>query len=160
MSATPIFFRGVFKWLMLFAGLVWLWTIALIFAWPWDKDGRWSPELRVAAVCADKEICSVAYGDLAAARAKGTFSTLTVVGDHGERHEGDAWLRWETAAGQPWQYEVKRSSWHFETVVRYRLDGETPVLVEKRHIDTQLFIFALPLAAFTLLGLRLRKLRG
>jgi hypothetical protein len=159
MAAKPEYFRSIFNSLMLFAMLVWLWTIALIFSWPWDKSGQWAPDLRVAAACANNEVCSVPYGELAAAKAKGSFTTLALTGESGEKHEGDAWLRWEKVTGQAWQYEVKRSSWHYETVVRYRLEGETPVLVQKRNIDTQLFIFALPLAAFTMLGLRLRRLR-
>ena len=78
----------------------------------------------------------------------------------GEIADPDAYLRWETATGKPWQYEASLSSWHFMTTVRYKLNGEIPELVGYRHYDGEVFFYALPAALFMLIGIYLRKLRG
>lgn len=157
--ASASAFRSVFAWMMIFVGVFWAWTVALMIAWPYDKDGKWSPEMRVLAVCANKEPCSVAYGDLAKAKAEGKYLTLTPPEPVGEVQEPDAWIRWRTETGQPWQLEVKRSSWHFESVTRYRLENDTPVLVQARNVDSNVLIYALPLAVFSLSGLFFRRFR-
>ena len=156
---SPTTFRTIFGWMMVFAAMTWLWTIALIFSWPWDKDVRWEPDMRLVAVCAGNEACSVSYGELAAAKAKGVYSSLEPAEAKGEVMEADAWLRWERETGKPWQYEVTRSSWDFESKIRYRFDGETPVLVAKRDVGSKPFLFALPLALFTVIGLFFRRFR-
>lgn len=157
-SATA--FRKIFAYMMGFVALSWVWTVALILAWPNEKNPAWEPDFRLVAVCANGEACSVPYGQLAEVRSAGTVKTMTPPEPIGEVAESDAWLSWKTATGKPWQYEVKRSSWNFETTVRYRFDGETPVLVELHRYDTKLFLYALPLALFTLAGIFFRTLRG
>jgi hypothetical protein len=36
-------FARVFKWLMIYCVLVWMWGLALMAAWPWEKGGEWLP---------------------------------------------------------------------------------------------------------------------
>lgn len=153
-------FSRIFVAMMIFCGLVWIWTVALIIAWPWEKNGAWKPEFRLAAVCAKDEACSVPYGRLAEAKARGTFTSLVPAADNGEVQEPDAWVRWQKVAGKPWQIESKASSWHFQTTIRYRLDGDTPVLLESQEVNAKVLYYGMALAAFSLLGLYLRKLRG
>ena len=70
------FFAQVFLALMIFCGLVWIWTVAFIIGWPWEKSGDWQPEFRVVAVCGDQgDFCGIPYGELEDARAKGLFKT-------------------------------------------------------------------------------------
>lgn len=155
-------FRKIFAGLMVFVGVFWAWTVGLMVAWPWTKDGTWRQELRVLAVCADKAPCSVAYGDLASAKAAGKYSALLLPAEGGEAQDDDAWARWTVETGRPWQIEMKRSSWHFETSVRYRFEGadrETPVLVETRSVDGRVMFYALPLALFTMVGIFFRRFR-
>lgn len=156
---TATAFRSIFGWLMGYVALIWVWTVALMIAWPSDQTSKWEPDYRVLAVCADKEPCSVPYGELAEARAKGRFTSLVPPEPVGEVVESDAWLRWKTVTGKPWQYEVTRSSWHFQTTVRYRLEGDTPVLSEVNHYDAKVMLYAFPLAFFTLVGLAFRGRR-
>jgi hypothetical protein len=146
-------FRTIFGWLMGYVGLVWICTVALMTGWPSERTSQWEPDFRLVATCADGEACSVAYRQLADAGAKGTYKSLAPPEPNGEVQESDAWLRWTTVAGKPWQYEVKRSSWNFENTVRYRLDGAVPVLVEVRRYDAKLFIYAMPLALFVLIAI-------
>lgn len=150
-------FRSIFAWMMGFVGVFWAWTVALMVAWPWQKTSEWVPEMRVLAVCANKEPCSVRYGELAAARSSGKITSLLPAEPIGEVQEPDAWLRWRKETGKAWEWEVKRSSWNFEYALRYRLDGEQPQLVEARAVDSGMMIYALPLALFTILGLFLRR---
>lgn len=152
-------FSHIFITMMIFCGLVWVWTVALILAWPWEKSTAWKPEFRLAAVCKDGA-CSIPYGGLADARAKGTLASLVPTADAGEIGLEDAWLKWKKVAGQPWQIESTASSWHFQTTVRYRLEGDTPVLVEYQEVGGKAFYYGMGLAALSLLGIFLRKLRG
>lgn len=145
---------------MAFVAMTWVWAVALIMAWPWDKSGQWEPEFRLVATCGDQGACSVPYGLLADARARGTYSTLMPPERVGEVQESDAWLRWRTFADKPWQLEVARSSWDFETTVRYRFEGDTPVLLEVKRYDARILFYAIPLALVMVLGMFLRSLRG
>ena len=159
---SPTTFRSIFSALMIFVGVFWAWTVGLMLAWPWTTDNTWQPDLRVLATCADAAPCSIAYGELASAKAAGRYSALLLPETAGETTEADAWVRWSVETGKPWQVELKRSSWHFETSVRYRIEGagrETPVLVQSRTVDGKVMLYALPLALFTVAGLLFRRLR-
>jgi hypothetical protein len=158
--ASANFFRSLFGWLMGFVAMSWVWAVALIMAWPWDKTTQWEPEYRLVATCKDNEACSIPFGQLAAAKTAGVYTVLQPPEPIGEVQESDAWLRWRTEADKPWQLEVARSSWNFETVVRYRLEGDTPVLVELKHYDTRILLYAIPLALMMVGGMFLRSLRG
>lgn len=154
------FMSQIFIAMMLYCGLVWVWTVAFILGWPWDKGGEWKPEFRLAAVCANGEACSLPYGQLAEARAAGTLAALKPATETGEVMEKDAWLRWKTLYGQPAQIETTASSWHFQTKVRYRLDGDTPVLVETQEVGAKSLYYGMAAAFLSLAGIFLRKLRG
>lgn len=159
---SPTAFRSIFAGLMVFVGVFWAWTVGLMVAWPWSKDSNWSPDLRVLAVCADKEPCSIPYSDLASAKAAGKYDALLVPSAGGETSDNEAWVRWTVEADKPWQIEMKRSSWHFETSVRYRIEGasrDVPVLVQSRRVDGKVMLYALPLALFTMAGLFFRRFR-
>lgn len=151
------FFAKTFIAMMIFTGLVWVWTVAFIISWPWEKSAVWKPEFRVVAVCANKETCGVAYGDLAEAKAKGTYTSLTPPEPAGEVEEEKNWLKWKTEKGI---IEAKASSWHFQTTIRYRVEDETPVLVEYQDVGAKALYYGLAAALFSLIGIYLRKLRG
>jgi hypothetical protein len=152
-------FRTLFGWMMGFVAMTWVWAVALIMAWPWEKTAQWEPEFRLVATCANNEACSIPYAKLAEAKAQGLYSALKPPEVVGEVEESDAWLRWKTVADKPWQLEVSRSSWNFETTLRYRFDGETPVLVEFKRYDVRILLYALPLALMMVGGMFLRSLR-
>jgi hypothetical protein len=126
-------------------------------AWPWQKTTEWVPEMRVLAVCASKEPCSIRYGELPAARTSGKVIGLVPPEAVGEVQEPDAWIRWRKETGKTWEWEVKRSSWNFEYALRYKIDGEKLQLVEARAVDGDMMLYAFPLAIFTLLGLFLSR---
>lgn len=150
----------IFVALMIFCGLTWVWTVAIILAWPWEKAPEWKADMRLPAVCANGEMCSINYADLSKALADKTITSLQPKEATGEIADEDAYLRWKSGSDKPWQYEASLSSWHFETTVRYKLNGNTPELVGYRHYDGGVFFYALPAALFSLLGIYLRKLRG
>ncbi|MBL8441994.1 MAG: hypothetical protein JNK96_12335, partial [Betaproteobacteria bacterium] len=57
--------------------------------------------------------------------------------------------------------EVKASSWHFQTTVRYRIENDAPLLVAYQDVDVgRAFTYAMGAAIFMMVGLYLRKLRG
>lgn len=146
--------------MMMFCGLVWVWTVACILGWPWQQSNAWKPDFRLAVVCSNNEACGVPYGKLAEAKASGKVSALAPAEENGEVQDVDAWLRWKKVGGKAWQIESKASSWSFQTTVRYRLEGETPVLVEYQEVDGKALYYGMGLAAVTLLGIYLRRLRG
>jgi hypothetical protein len=152
-------FGQIFIAMMIFCGLVWVWTVAFILGAPWEKTATWKPEFRLAAVCANNEACGVAYGQLSEAKAKGALASLMPTEAAGEVEEQDNWLKWKKVAGQPWQIESTASSWHFQTTVRYRVEGETPVLVEYQEVGAKAFYYGVGAALFSLIGIYLRKLR-
>lgn len=151
------FFAQVFLALMIFCGLVWIWTVAFIVGWPWEKSGDWQPEFRVVAVCGDKgDFCGIPYGELEDARVKGLFKTLDLPGDAGEVMEERGWLQWKRVNGL---IEAKASSWHFQTTIRYKLEDGKPVLVEYQDVSARAFYFGIAAALLSLLGIYFRKFR-
>ncbi len=152
-------FRSIFGWMMGFVAMTWVWAVGLIMAWPWEKSIPWEPEFRLVATCTGNEACSVPFSKIAEAKTQGIYSTLQPPEPFGEVQEADAWLRWRMDPGKAWQLEVSRSSWDFETTLRYRFDGETPVLLEVKRYDTRILLYAIPLALMMVGGMYFRSLR-
>jgi hypothetical protein len=150
------FFAKIFIALMIFTGLVWVWTVAFIISWPWEKNPSWKPEFRVAAICANKEPCGIAYGELAEAKAKGLFLTLDMPEVAGDIEEATNWLKWKKEDGV---YEVKASSWHFQTTIRYKLEDGMPVLIAYQDVAAKAFYYGVAAGLFSLIGIYLRRLR-
>jgi len=147
----------VFIALMIFSALVGAWSVAIMMAWPWDKSDTWQPDFRLVAVCANKEVCGIAYKDLADAKAGGLYTSLTPVEPAGELEEEQNWLKWKVEKDV---IEVKASSWHFQTTIRYTVENEVPVLLESQIIDVpKAFYYGIAAGLFSLLGLYLRRLR-
>lgn len=151
------FFARIFIALMIFTGLVWVWTVAFIISWPWEKSDVWQPEFRLVAVCADSKPCGFAYGELAEAKAKGLYTSLTPGEPAGDLEEEMNWLKWKTENGI---IEVKASSWHFQTTVRYKVENETPILIEYQDVAARAFYYGVAAALFSLIGIYLRRLRN
>ena len=148
----------IFIALMIFSALVGAWSVAFMISWPWDKTDQWKPEFRVVAVCAKNEVCGFAYSELADAKAKGLYTTLTPTENAGDIEEEQNWLKWKNEKGV---FEVKASSWHFQTTIRYTVENELPVLLEYQDIDVpRAFYYGIAAGLFSLLGLYLRRLRG
>lgn len=154
------FLAQVFIALMTFTGLLWVCTVAFIIGWPWEKTDVWKPDFKVPAVCAKGEVCTIPYADLKTAKAEGKFTTLVLPDPAGEVQEEDNWVKWKKYTDQPWQVEVKISSWHFETTLRYRIEDEKPVLVAYKDVGAEALFYGIGVALFMLLGLYLRKLRN
>lgn len=150
------FFAQIFIAMMIFTGLVWAWTVAFIISWPWDKSPVWKPEFRVVAVCANQEPCGIAYRDLADAKAKGLITSLTPAEPAGDIEEEKNWLKWKIDNGI---FEVKASSWHFQTTIRYKVENDTPILVESQDVAAKAFYYGIAAGLFSLIGIYLRKLR-
>jgi len=147
----------IFIALMIFSALVGAWSVAFMIAWPKEKTDVWKPEFRLVAICADNEPCGVFYQDLADAKAAGTVKTLTPAAPNGEIMEEHAWLRWSINNGI---FEVKSSSWHFQTTIRYTVENELPILLDYQDVDVaRAFFFGIAAALFSLLGIYLRRLR-
>lgn len=147
----------IFIAMMIFTALVWVWTVAFIISWPWEKSGTWKPEFRIVALCADKEVCGFAYSELAEAKAKGLYSTLEMSEAAGDVEEAADYLKWKKENGT---YEVKASSWHFQTTVRYTVENDLPVLIEYQDVEAKAFYYGIAAGLFSLLGLYLRRLRS
>ena len=148
----------VFIALMIFSALVGAWSVAFIISWPWDKSDQWKPEFRLVAQCANKETCGFAYKDLADAKAKNLYYSLTPAEPAGDIEEEQNWLKWKIEKGI---FEVKASSWHFQTTIRYTVENELPILMEYQDVDVaRAFYYGIAAGLFSLLGLYLRRLRG
>ena len=148
----------IFIALMIFSALVGVWSVAFMISWPWDKSAEWKPEFRLVATCANKEVCGFAYKDLADAKAKSLYTSLTPPEPAGDLEEAQDWLKWKTENGI---IEVKASSWHFQTTIRYKIENDAPVLVEYQDVDVaKAFYYGIAAGLFSLLGLYLRKMRG
>lgn len=144
-----------------FGGLTLAWSMVLFLAWPWQTSNAWKAEFPLPAVCAQNEVCGIAYGQLAEAKAQGKVTSLLPPEDQGETPLENAWLRWKKApAGQPWQIEAKVSSWNFQTTVHYRLENGQPVLVEYQEAGAQAFYYGMGAAALCLAAFFLLLLRG
>lgn len=152
------FLAQIFIALMIFSALVGAWSVAFMISWPWDKTDVWKPEFRLVAACANNETCGVAYKDLADAKAKGLYTSLTPSAPAGDVQEEQDWLQWKIENGIT---EVKASSWHFQTKIRYKVENDSPVLIEYQDVDVpRAFYYGVAAAVFSLLGIYLRKLRS
>lgn len=151
------FLAQIFIALMIFSALVGVWSVAFMISWPWDKSDQWKPEFRLIAICADKKVCGFAYKDLADAKAKGLYTSLTPIEPAGDVEEAQNWLKWKLEKDI---IEVKASSWHFQTTIRYKVENEVPILVEYQDVDVpRAFYYGIAAGLFSLLGLYLRRLR-
>lgn len=148
-------FAAIFKAMMLFCGLVWLWGLALVSGWPWSKGGEWLPEFPIVAVCG-QSVCAVPYGELQQAINAGKVTSLTLPGESGETAYEMISLAWKQRNGQ---IETRASAWNFQTTVRYRIENNQPVLTEYQEISGKVFLLAIGGALFTMIGIYLRKLR-
>lgn len=144
--------------LMIFSALVGAWSVAFMTSWPKDKTDVWKPEFRLVAICANKEPCGIAYKDLADAKEQGLYTSLTPAEAAGDVQEEMNWLKWKI---ENRVYEVKASSWHFQTTIRYTIENDMPVLLDYQDIDvTKAFYYGVAAALFSMLGIYLRKLRS
>lgn len=150
------FFAHAFFAMMLFCGLVWIWTVAFIIAWPWEKTTEWKPEFRVVAVCGKDEFCGIPYGQLEESKSKGVYTTINIPGEAGDVMEEKGWLQWKKVDGL---IEAKASSWHFQTTIRYKVEDEKPILVEYQDVGAKALYFGMVAGLLSLMGLYLRKLR-
>ena len=147
----------IFIALMIFSALVGAWSVAFMIAWPKEKTDVWKPEFRLVAVCANNEPCGVFYQDLAEAKTSGAIKTLTPEAPNGEVQEEHAWLRWSIDKGI---FEVKSSSWHFQTTIRYTVENELPILMDYQDVDVgRAFLYGIAAGLFSLAGIYLRRLR-
>jgi hypothetical protein len=147
----------IFIALMIFSALVGVWSVAFMISWPWDKSHEWQPEFRLVATCANKEVCGFAYKDIDNARAGNLLTSLTPPAPAGDLQEENGWLKWKTDAGI---IEVKASSWHFQTTIRYMVENEVPILIEYQDVNVpKSFYYGIAAGLFSLLGIYLRKLR-
>ena len=151
-------FAGIFKAMMIYCVLVWVWALALIYAWPWQKGGEWLPEFPIVAVCAPETSCAISYGKIGEARRSGQMTTLTPLTETGELALDTGTLRWRSGSGSG-VIESRLADWNFQISVRYRLQDDMPVLLEYQNITGRTILYALGGALFTLIGLYLRKLR-
>lgn len=153
------FVARLFPALMLFCLLTGVWSFAIIQAWPWDKDTAWKPGVRLPVMCANGEVCSKEYAQIAKGIEDKQITALKPKEPNGELNDGEVWLRWTTVSGKPWEFESAMSSWYFETAVRYNVkDGKLEV-VQYRHYDAKLFYYAMIAAFFSTAGIFLRRLR-
>ncbi len=152
------FFGQIFTSLMIFSLAVGASTVAFIYSWPWEKaNPEWKPNFRLVALCGEKkEACGISYGELDEAKAKGQIS-LEMTEAAGEFEEPLNWLKWSRNNGV---YEVKASSWHFQTSIRYKIEKDAPVLVAVQDVDVaKAFTYGMGAAMFLVIGLNLRRLR-
>lgn len=153
------FMSKLFPALMLFCLLTGVWSFAIIQALPWDKETSWKPGVRLPVTCANGEVCSKEYADIAKAMAEKQITALRPKEPNGELNDGEIWLRWSTVSGKPWEMEAAMSSWYFETAVRYTVKDNELIAVQYRHYDAKVFFYAMAAALFTLVGIYLRQLR-
>lgn len=159
MQDNRSFFSQIFTTLMIFSLAVGASTVAFIYSWPWEKaNPEWKPNFRLIATCGDKkEACGISFGELDEAKAKGLISSLEMPEAAGELEETQNWLTWRKDNDV---YEVKSSSWHFQSTVRYKIEKDTPVLVAVQDVDVgKAFIYGMGAAMVMVLGLNLRRLR-
>lgn len=149
-------FASIFKALMVFCALVWIWGLILMKYWPWQTGGEWLADFPLVVTCADNAVCAVPHGEIASARSSGKVLALTPPVAAGETAYEKIALQWKPQGNL---IETKASAWNFQTTVRYRIDNEMPVLVEYQEISGKVFLIAIAGALLTLIGLYLSQRR-
>lgn len=156
---NPSLVSRLFPALMLFCILTAAWSFAITQALPWDKDANWKPGVRLPVMCAN-EVCSKEYAQIGKGVEDKSITALKPAEPNGELNDGEVWLRWSTVSGKAWELESSMSSWYFETSVRYSVKDGKLELIQYRHYDAKIFLYAMGAALFTLVGIYLRRLRG
>ena len=151
-------FARVFKWLMIYCVLVWMWGLALMAAWPWEKGGEWLPAFPLVATCKPDTPCVMPYGEVAKARADGRLQAAKPPVDSGETAYEQINVSWKPGK-EPGLIETTAAAWNFQISVRYRIENDEPILVSYREISIKMFLYALGAALFSAVGLYLRQLR-
>lgn len=160
MSNEKPFISRLFPALMAFCLLTGVWSYAIIQAWPWDKDTTWKPGVRLPVMCANGEVCSKEYAQIAKGVEEKQIIALKPNEPFGELNDGEVWVRWSSPTGKDWEMESSMSSWYFETSVRYSVKDDKLIAVQYRHYDANIFFYAMIAALFTTAGIFLRRLRS
>lgn len=165
MPDSPTGFRRIFFAMMLFTALVWAWTVGLMLLWPWQEAKEWQADYRLATVCPEKseqQACVLTYAAWEKARAAQQSPVLvsTNIADFAEVADDELWYKWRKFTSKSWLYELSWSSWNFEESIRYRVDGDVPVLMAHRRVGVEILRYSLALAVLSFLAIAWSKRRS
>ena len=121
---------------------------------PWltAQTGKW-PELRPIAVTSSEtgKTRIILYRNFASAMDQDSTLVPWPGTSTGSCQEEQVYTAWKTVGGKPWQYEVTWEDGDHIFESRYRLEGETPVLIETRGRDIRIAFEGIVLGILTLI---------
>lgn len=150
------FLRGIGRFVrnvMLFFGLCLAWTGALYVLQFWSDAGgdAWPSAYPIAVThVATGTTRVIPYRALAEARNADPSLVPWPVTPSGSAEEDRVHTTWSTVQGERWQFEVRWEERDRLMETRYRLDGDTPVLVATRGRGPALAFQAIILAVATI----------
>lgn len=152
------FFKGLLLWVALAVG----WGAFLMVAMPWqeaDPPG-WHARHPIVVTDGSGQTSVMPWREYQAAQQRDPnivpWPTQASGMYNGPSHDHSNGIsaEWTSPANKPWRFEVQLTDRDYITQVRYRLDGETPVLVQVRERGPQVAFMSMPLALITLIALR------
>ena len=135
------------------------WGFLLMQFWPWEAaapDG-WSPGYQLLITDSagrTKTITYQEYLDLVKHGQRIEAQPATESGgiqinqpSQGNKNR----LTWTTATNQPWQYELSYDQRDYLHQIRYRVEGEKPILVQTRIRGPQIGLLIIPLTLISMI---------
>ncbi len=149
------FVRGV----LLFFGLCLAWTGALYVLQFWSAadGGAWPAAYPIAVTHATGTTQVIPFRKLEEARKADPSLVPWPVTPSGSAQEDRVHTSRNTVDGEKWRYEVRWENRDYLLESRYRLDGDTPVLVATRGRSPALAFQAIILAVVTLVLWRIGR---
>jgi|GEM_PF-6825870 len=148
--------------LVFFFALCVVWGMLLMQFWPWDVAGpsvnnSWPSRFPLPVSNAAGQTIVMSYKDIEVALKQQQVSAPWPAAASGEMEierpgqKGKSRLAWTSVAGKPWRFELKLDERDYIYQVRYRLDGDKPVLVESRVRGPQIGFLSVPLALLSVI---------
>lgn len=144
--------------LALFVALATAWGIGLMTFSPWQSaDKGWQPYQPILVTDSAGKTTAMRWDQYLGARKRDPQMVPWPTSARGRmevprpgEHVPQV-VTWSSVANKPWRFEVVSDQRDRISEVRYRLDGETPVLVATRERGPEIAFMAIPLALATLL---------
>lgn len=161
MRWLSVFFKSIARLLLgllllISLSLAWTWVLYFFAPWVAASNGAWPPHRPIVVSSIQQPQARVIlYRELAEQRQSDPALRLWSGPGSGRLNDGGLRTEWRAVTGEAWQLEARWEDGDYLMESRYRLEAQTPLLIESRERDPGLAIKGLGLAVLSLSAWRL-----